>query len=197
MSFPPKSYAINSKVHNGYRRLCVRLVAVLLYVGFSPSFTTCFGLQGHLQVCRVYIQWVLQCPSACSFIVCWFPLAFTTCFGLHGHLQVCRVCFRLRAALLYVGFHCLSLHVSAYMAIFKCVGCIYNGFCRLCFVGFHRLSLHVSAYMAIFRCIGIFIYLRILLSAFLVRSEAILLSRSSAFRRLRRHLPCDLPHRFK
>jgi hypothetical protein len=34
----------------------------------------------------------------------------------------CRLCFRLRAALLYVGFHCLSLNVSAYMAIFKRVG---------------------------------------------------------------------------
>jgi hypothetical protein len=33
-----------------------------------------------------------------------------------------RLCFRLRAALLYVGFHCLSLHVSAYMAIFRSVG---------------------------------------------------------------------------
>jgi hypothetical protein len=30
-------------------------------------------------------------PSACSFIVCCFPLSFTTCFGLHGHLQVCRI----------------------------------------------------------------------------------------------------------
>jgi hypothetical protein len=78
-------------------------------------------------------------PSACTFIVCWFPLAFTTCFGLHGHLQgrriyiyiyiyiymYCRLCFRLRASLLYVGFYCLSLHVSAYMAIFKGVGYIY------------------------------------------------------------------------
>jgi hypothetical protein len=38
------------------------------------------------------------------------------------HRRYCRLCFRLRAALLYVGFHCHSLHVSAYMAIFKCVG---------------------------------------------------------------------------
>jgi hypothetical protein len=29
--------------------------------------------------------------SACSFLVCWFPLSFTTCFGLYGHLQVCRI----------------------------------------------------------------------------------------------------------
>jgi hypothetical protein len=31
------------------------------------------------------------------------------------------LCFRLRVALSYGGFHCLSLHVSAYMTIFKCV----------------------------------------------------------------------------
>jgi cell division protein FtsB len=28
----------------------------------------------------------------------------------------CRLYFRLRAALLHFGFHCISLHVSAYMA---------------------------------------------------------------------------------
>jgi hypothetical protein len=39
------------------------------------------------------VHWLLQVmfPSACSFIVCWFPLSFTTCFGLHGHLQACRI----------------------------------------------------------------------------------------------------------
>jgi uncharacterized membrane protein len=72
--------------------------------------------------------------SACSFIVFWFSLSFTTCFGLHGNLQVsdisicngfCRSCLRLRAALLYVGFHCLSLHVSVYIAIFRCSIYIY------------------------------------------------------------------------
>jgi ABC-type arginine/histidine transport system permease subunit len=36
--------------------------------------------------------------------------------GIAGYVSVCF------AALLYVGFHCLSLHVSAYMAIFKGVG---------------------------------------------------------------------------
>jgi hypothetical protein len=34
----------------------------------------------------------------------------------------CRLCFRLRAALLYLGFHWLALYVSVYMAIFRCVG---------------------------------------------------------------------------
>jgi hypothetical protein len=48
------------------------------------------------------------------------PLAVLT---LNSRSQwVLRLCLRLRAALLYVGFHCLSLHVSAYMAIFRCVG---------------------------------------------------------------------------
>jgi hypothetical protein len=39
------------------------------------------------------VQWVLQVmfPSACRFIVCWFPLSFTTCFGLHDHLQVSKI----------------------------------------------------------------------------------------------------------
>jgi hypothetical protein len=45
----------------------------------------------------------------------------------------CRLCFRLRAALLYVGFHWLSLHVSAYMAIFKCVGYFYFHMLEDCF----------------------------------------------------------------
>jgi hypothetical protein len=38
------------------------------------------------------VLWVLQVmsPSACRYILCWFPLSFTTCFGLHGHLQVCK-----------------------------------------------------------------------------------------------------------
>jgi hypothetical protein len=39
-------------LHNGYYRLCLRLRAALLYVGFLllVSFTTHFGLLGHLQV---------------------------------------------------------------------------------------------------------------------------------------------------
>jgi hypothetical protein len=37
----------------------------------------------------------------------------------------CRLCLILREALLYVGFHCLTLYITAYMAIFKCVGYFY------------------------------------------------------------------------
>jgi hypothetical protein len=38
---------------SGYYRLCLRLRVALLYVAFSllDSFTTCFGLLGHFQVC--------------------------------------------------------------------------------------------------------------------------------------------------
>jgi hypothetical protein len=55
----------------------------------------------------------------------WFSLSFATCFGLHGHLQVCRIFyFHMPEGFCFAAFlvHCLSLHVSAYMAIFKCVG---------------------------------------------------------------------------
>jgi hypothetical protein len=37
---------------NGFYMLCFRLRAPLL-CWFSLSFTTCFGLHGHLQVCRI------------------------------------------------------------------------------------------------------------------------------------------------
>jgi hypothetical protein len=66
---------------------------------FPLSFTTCFGLHGHLQVCRIlhiFIFVSLRILLRCFFFyvgthcVCWYPLSFTTCFGLRGHLQACR-----------------------------------------------------------------------------------------------------------
>jgi hypothetical protein len=43
----------------------------------------------------------------------------------------------LRAALFYVSVHCLTVHVSAYMAIFKCVGYFYFPIPEeFCFAGF-------------------------------------------------------------
>jgi hypothetical protein len=54
----------------------------------------------------------------------------------------CRLCFRLRAALLCFGFHCLSLHVSAYMAIFRCVEYLFSYVRRIllrCFFWFAAL----------------------------------------------------------
>jgi hypothetical protein len=56
----------------------------------------------------------------------------------------CRLCFRLRAALLYVGFRCLSLHVSAYMAIFRRVGC-FAAF-------FHMITLCMFSICVLFLC---------------------------------------------
>jgi hypothetical protein len=102
-------------------------MAIFMCVGvivcwFPLSFTTYFGLHGHLQVCSSYCMLVstvfhyMATFKCVAVIVCSFSLSFTTCFGLHGHLQW-RGSYS-------VGFHCLSLHVSAYMAIFKCVGVI-------------------------------------------------------------------------
>jgi hypothetical protein len=89
-----------------------------------------------------------------------------------------------------VSCHCLTQHVSAYMAIFRGVGCYYSLVLEgICFAGFfslylvrgyafarfhmctvcvqlycvscHFLTLHVSAYMAIFRGVGCY-YSRVL-----------------------------------
>jgi hypothetical protein len=45
------------------------------------------------------VQWVLEVmsPSACSFIIYWFPLFFTIYFGLHGHFHI----FKDSASLLF------------------------------------------------------------------------------------------------
>jgi hypothetical protein len=130
-------------------------------------------------------------PSACTFIVCWFPLSFTTCFSLHGHLQGCSNlhifkdsarCFLVSTVLhcmfpptwpsssAFTVFHYMfrptwpssSVYDSSYIYFH-----IFKDSASLLF-GFHCLSLHVSAYMAIFKCVAIFIYLRILLRCFLV-----------------------------
>jgi hypothetical protein len=61
-----------------------RCVGALL-CWFPLSFTTCFGLHGHLQVCRIFYF------NISADLLCWFSLSLTTYFGLHGHLQVCRI----------------------------------------------------------------------------------------------------------
>jgi hypothetical protein len=55
VGFFTSKYILSSPSIIEYYRLCVRLRAVLLYVGFSllDSFTTCCGLHGHLRVCRI------------------------------------------------------------------------------------------------------------------------------------------------
>jgi hypothetical protein len=58
-------------------------------------------------------------------LLCWISLSFTKCIGLQGHLQVCRIFyFHMLKGFCFAAFwvHCLSLHVSAYMAIFMRVG---------------------------------------------------------------------------
>jgi hypothetical protein len=66
---------------NGFCRLCFRLRAALL-CWFSLSFTTCFGLHGHLQVCKVFI--CLKASASLLFFLpffhvvtlCTFPFVF-------------------------------------------------------------------------------------------------------------------------
>jgi hypothetical protein len=83
--------------------------------------------------------------------------------GFAGYVSVCvQLCC-------ISVFHCLSLYISAYMAIFKCVGYFnfhmgFTGYVSVCLQlycisVFHCLSLHVSAYMAIVKRVGFFIFI--------------------------------------
>jgi hypothetical protein len=79
----------NSAVMLVYRfsRLCFRLRAALL-CRFSLSFTTCFGLHGHLQVCSIFYFHMLGgfCFAAFFYLfshvvtLCMFPFVFFSCF---------------------------------------------------------------------------------------------------------------------
>jgi Na+/melibiose symporter-like transporter len=60
-------------------------------------------------------------PSACSFIVCCFPLYFTTCFDLHDHLQVCRILHIFKdSASLPFFFYVVTLCVFSICVLFLC-----------------------------------------------------------------------------
>jgi hypothetical protein len=82
--------------------------------GWSNALTTVLLRAPYV----VIVLWIVPRGTLCQ-IVKYIHWALEHTFGLCGF---CRLCLRLRAALLHVGFHCLSLHVSAYMAIFRCVG---------------------------------------------------------------------------
>jgi hypothetical protein len=73
--------------------------------------------------------------------------------GFAGYVTVC-------VQLYCVGFHCLSLHVSAYMAIFKCVRYFYfhmpEGFCFaarfFAFYFLHVVTLCMFSICVLFLC---------------------------------------------
>jgi hypothetical protein len=69
--------------------------------------------------------------------------------GFAGYVSVC-------VQLYCVSCHCLTLHVSAYMAIFKGGGYVFV--CVSFIVSCHCLTLHVSAYMTIFKCVVYFYF---------------------------------------
>jgi hypothetical protein len=61
---------------NGYWRLCLCLRAALVCAGFPLSFTTCFGLHGHLQVCRILHIFVFICWKDSASLLFWFAAFF-------------------------------------------------------------------------------------------------------------------------
>jgi hypothetical protein len=91
---------------NGHWRLCLRLRETLL-CWFPLSFTTCFGLHGHLQVCRIHRIFIFKClrillrcffsllpffyvVTLCTFSICvLFLCCFPSCFLAFSCLCVC------------------------------------------------------------------------------------------------------------
>jgi hypothetical protein len=61
--------------------------------------------------------------------------------GIEVYVSVC-------VQLYCVGFHCLSLHVSAYMAIFKCVGYCFAAF----FLRGHTLRVFYLCFVPVLCC---------------------------------------------
>jgi hypothetical protein len=105
-------------------------------------------------------QWVLQVkfPSACSFIVCWFPLSFTTCFGLHGHLHVCRILHTFIFICLRILLRCffsLSIFTWSHSACFPFVFCSCAIFLRVffCVFLFMRLSAYPLLWLSVCCCL--------------------------------------------
>jgi hypothetical protein len=177
----------------GYVSFCVQLYCILVCTVFHYMFRPTWPSSGVSELYCVGFNCLSLHVSACMAIfkcvgalLCCFQLSFTTCFGLHGHLQVCRSFIVLVSTVFHymfrpawpssgvselycVGFNCIPLHVSACMAIFRCVGALLCWFqlsfatcfglhghlqvCRSFIVLVSTVSLHVSAYMAIFRCV--------------------------------------------
>jgi hypothetical protein len=87
--------------------------------------------------------------------------------GFAGYVSVC---VQLNCA----GFHCLSLHLSAYMAIFKCIGyfifvCLKDSASLLFFLPFfprgHTLRVSICVFSVLFSFDIFVVSLRVCLSA--------------------------------
>jgi hypothetical protein len=89
---------------NGFCRLCFRLRAALL-CWFSVSFTTCFGLHGHLHVCRIFYFHMLE--GFC------FAVFFSRGHTLHVSICDSFLCFP--SLLLLFPCVCVCLLVSRQM----------------------------------------------------------------------------------
>jgi hypothetical protein len=56
---------------------------------FSLSFTTCFGLHGHLEACRILHIFIFICLKDCASLLFWFAAFFSRVHTLH----VFHLCF--------------------------------------------------------------------------------------------------------
>jgi hypothetical protein len=61
---------------NGYCRLCFRLRASFIVLVFTVSL--CFGLHGHLQVCKIFIFICLKDSASLLFVAFWVCCLFFT-----------------------------------------------------------------------------------------------------------------------
>jgi hypothetical protein len=100
-----------------YCRLCLRLRAALLYVGLH-SFTTCFELHGHLQVCRIpHIFYFHISRDSCSLLF-WFAACFYSVT-----LRMFFICRVGKVVIWGIIICCLCYFLFCYMCVFLLVFC--------------------------------------------------------------------------
>jgi hypothetical protein len=95
----------------GFCRLCFRLRTALL-CWFSLSFTTCFGLHGHLQVCRKFYIHLLEGFCFPDFFL---PFFSHCTFPSVGWVKYEVLLFMLFLVLLYVFLYLLCLSCSVFL----------------------------------------------------------------------------------
>jgi hypothetical protein len=101
---------------NGFWRLCFRLRAALL-CRFSLSFTTCFGLHGHLQVCKIFYFHMLEGFCLAAFFLPFFFHMVTLCM-----FSIC-VLFLYCFPSLFLLFPCVCLSACSFFVV--CMFCNY------------------------------------------------------------------------
>jgi hypothetical protein len=124
-----KTYTSTSSSRDGYLLCSVSIagyisVCVQLYcVGFH-CFTTCFGLHGHLQVCRIFYFHMLErfCFAVFSTFF-FFTWSHSACFHLWGGLNMRY--YYLLFMLFWYCYMCVFLLVFCSCAVFLCDFCCF------------------------------------------------------------------------